>query len=296
MDGSRCPRRHLGLHIQNGRRSNGHHDECNHHGRNSGHHRCAGAGERVHKLVGLAGRWSKDSISQYDTQPSNATLTGFTTTTRRSGLVIYEIFEVFNVGTVGTTAGFAGQLDGNNNVYMWAVNSTGAAQTPTASQSPAGTYDRAVVSFGSDILGVPAPVAWERCERNTMLDVLIAAVIHLSGDYGIGNTVVLNTASCPLNTVDTGQTINGAEVCEQVNAGSVVIGASYGTTIVQSGWGGYEPYLLNVAAMGCAAAASVLASVAVSAAATASAAGSAAAPPASSGHHHDHHPLTRGAL
>jgi len=78
-----------------------------------------------------------------------------------------------------------------------------------------------------------------------MLDVLIAAVIHLSGDYGIGNTVVLNTASCPLNTVDTGQTINGAEVCEQVNAGSVVIGASYGTTIVQSGWGGYEPYLLN---------------------------------------------------
>lgn len=115
-------------------------------------------GKEFTNSSGLAGRWSKDSISQYDTQPSNATLTGFTTTTRRSGLVIYEIFEVFNVGTVGTTAGFAGQLDGNNNVYMWAVNSTGAAQTPTASQSPAGTYDRAVVSFGSDILGVPAPV------------------------------------------------------------------------------------------------------------------------------------------
>jgi hypothetical protein len=76
-----------------------------------------------------------------------------------------------------------------------------------------------------------------------MLDVLIAAAIHLSGNYGIGNdTVVLDSsASCPLNTVDTGQTTgSGAEICETVNQGAVVIGGS-NYSVVQTGWNGLIP-------------------------------------------------------
>lgn len=78
-----------------------------------------------------------------------------------------------------------------------------------------------------------------------MLDVLIAAAIHLSGNYSpIGGPVVLDSSSaCPLNTVDTGQTTaTGAEVCETVSQGAVVIGGS-NFSVVQTGWGGLNPVL-----------------------------------------------------
>lgn len=76
-----------------------------------------------------------------------------------------------------------------------------------------------------------------------MLDVLIAAAIHLSGNYSpIGGPVVLDSSSaCPLNTVDTGQTTaTGAEVCETVSQGAVVIGGS-NFSVVQTGWNGLIP-------------------------------------------------------
>jgi hypothetical protein len=75
-----------------------------------------------------------------------------------------------------------------------------------------------------------------------MLDVLIAAAIHLSGNYSPNNSVVLDSSSsCPLNTVDTGQSTNsGAEICETVNQGAVVIGGS-NYSVVQTGWNGLIP-------------------------------------------------------
>ena len=73
-----------------------------------------------------------------------------------------------------------------------------------------------------------------------MLDVLIAAAIHLSGNYG-GPVVLDQSSSCPLNTVDTGQTTgSGAEICETVNQGAVVIGGS-NYSVVQTGWNGLIP-------------------------------------------------------
>lgn len=109
---------------------------------------------------GLAGQWHTDGPGFAGAGTPGTTMTGFAVTTTRSGLVIFEEFQTLNTGSVGSTSGFAYQLDTNTNVFCWALNSTGAAQTPTATQTSGGTntYDRWAVPFRSDPLGTPAVV------------------------------------------------------------------------------------------------------------------------------------------
>jgi len=117
-------------------------------------------GKEFTSTNGLAGQWHIDGPGQAGPGTPGTTMTGFAVTTTKSGLVIFEEFQTLNTGSVGATSGFAYQLDANTNVFCWALASTGAAQTPTASQTSGGanTYDRWAVPFRSDPWGNPAPL------------------------------------------------------------------------------------------------------------------------------------------